>query len=304
MTTDAASPFAIETRGLTKRYGENLAVDHLGLEIPVGTAFGFIGPNGAGKTTTIRMLMGMLRKTGGETRVLGMDPVRDGGRLKQRVGYVPEMHFIYRWMRVRDVLHFCRSLYETWNDQLCADMLKLFALDPDRRVKQLSKGMVVKLALLIATAHEPELLILDEPTSGLDPLIREEFLDGVLRAACERQRTVLFSSHTLADVQRLADTIGLIYEGQLLVHCPTDELLTGTKRVRVVLQDGCSPGETPDGTIWQQLRGREWLLTIRGFLPDSIDRLQSRHPVESIEVIDLGLEEVFKDYVKGRRASA
>jgi ABC-2 type transport system ATP-binding protein len=289
---------------LTKRYRDKLAVDGVSLQVPRGTAFGFIGPNGAGKTTTIRMLMGMLRATSGRSRVLGLDPIREARRLKERVGYVPEMHFIYRWMRVGDVLAFCRSLYENWNDQLCSETLDLFGLDPRVKVKHLSKGMVVKLALLIATTHEPELLILDEPTSGLDPLIREEFLDGVLRTVCERQQTVLFSSHTLSDVQRLADTIGLIYDGRLLVHCPTDELLTGTKRIRVVLRDGSTPEIRPEGMIWQQRRGREWLLTVRGFRPDSLDRLRDTCPVDSVEVIDLGLEEVFKDFVKGQRASA
>ncbi len=303
MTTPSNS-LAIETSGLTKRFGNKLAVDGLTMQIPTGTAFGFIGPNGAGKTTTIRMLMGMLRKSEGQTRVLGVDPVKDRAKLKQRVGYVPEMHFIYRWMRVRDVIGFCRSLYETWNDRLCEEMLRLFALDPERKVRQLSKGMVVKLALLVATAHEPELLILDEPTSGLDPLIREEFLDGVLRTVCERQRTILFSSHTLSDVQRMADTIGLIYEGRLLVHCPVDELLTGTKRIRVVLQDGCTPDKIPDGTIWQRLQGREWLLTVRGFGAGTLEFVRNTYPTETVEVLDLGLEDVFKDYVKGWRASS
>jgi len=224
--------------------------------------------------------------------------------MKQRVGYVPELHFIYRWMRVHEVIGFCRRLYETWNDRRCAKLLDLFELDTGKQVRQLSKGMVAKLSLLLALAHEPEVLILDEPTSGLDPLIREEFLDGVLRTICEREHTVLFSSHTLSDVQRLADTIGIIYEGRLLAHCPTDELLTGTKRLRIVLHDGCSPGEPPDGTIWQSRQRREWLLTVRGFTPATLEYLHNRYAVENVDVLDLGLEDVFKDFVKGRRASA
>lgn len=304
MISDSTSDWVIDTVGLTKRFGDTLAVDDLTLQIPTGSVFGFIGPNGAGKSTTIKMLMGLLRKTAGEARVLGVDVAARGEGLKHRIGYVPEMHFIYRWMRVRGVIDFCRSFYVTWNDKLCADLLKLFELDDKMKVKQLSKGMVVKLALLLAIVHEPELLILDEPTSGLDPLIREEFLDGVLRTVCERERTVLFSSHTLSDVQRLADTIGIIYEGRLLANCPTDELLTGTKRIRAVLHDGCSPGAPPVGTIWQRFQHREWLLTVRNFSPATITYLQNTYPVENVEVLDLGLEDVFKDYVKGRRASA
>jgi ABC-2 type transport system ATP-binding protein len=304
MTTEPVPQYAIETADLTRLFGGKAAVDSLMLRIPAGSVFGFIGPNGAGKTTTIRMLMGLLRPTAGDVRVLGTDVFRDPVAVKERVGYVPELHHIYRWMRARDVIGFCRALYRTWNDALCADLVRRFEITLDKRVKHLSKGQVVKLALLLAVAHEPELLILDEPTAGLDPLIREEFLDGVLRTICERQRSVLFSSHTLSDVQRLADTVGIIYEGRLLVHCPTDELLTGTKRVRVVLQDGCTPDRPPPGTIWQRLERREWLLTVRGFSPATLDFVKSKYPVASIDVVDLGLEDVFKDFVKGRRASA
>ena len=231
-----------------------------------------------------------------------LDVANRAEKVKDRIGYVPELHYIYRWMRVSDVVGFCGSLYETWNDKLCKELLTLFELDESKKVKHLSKGMVAKLALLIAVAHEPELLILDEPTSGLDPLIREEFLDGVLRTICERQKTVLFSSHTLSDVQRLADRVGIIHEGRLLVDCPADELLTGTKRIRIVLRDGCSPGEPPNGTIWQRFQHREWQLTVRGYSPATVEFLQNKYPVESVEVTDLGLEDVFKDYIKGQRA--
>ncbi len=296
-------PYAIETTGLTKSYRKKLAVDHLDLQVPAGTVFGFIGPNGAGKSTTVKMLMGLLPRTEGEVRMLGQPlPDRAEG-IKQRIGYVPELHFIYRWMRVHEVIGFCRSMYPSWNDKLCAELVTLFELDVHRRVKHLSKGMVVKLALLLGVAHEPDLLILDEPTSGLDPLIREEFLDGVLRTICERQKTVLFSSHTLSDVQRLADSVGIIHEGRLLEHCSTDELLTGTKRIRAVLSNGSKPGEAPKGTIWQRVDHREWLLTVRGFTPATVDFLKSKYALANVEVADLGLEEVFKDYIRGRRSA-
>jgi ABC-2 type transport system ATP-binding protein len=303
MTTPSPQ-YAIETSGLSKRFGNKLAIDDLNLRIPVGSVFGFIGPNGAGKSTTIKLLMGLLPRTGGEIRLLGEDLRGRAEGVKQRIGYVPELHFIYRWMRVHEVIGFCRALYPTWNDKLCAELVTLFELDVQRKVKHLSKGMVVKLTLLLAVAHEPEMLILDEPTSGLDPLIREEFLDGVLRTICERQKTVLFSSHTLSDVQRMADTVGIIHEGRLLEHCGTDQLLTGTKRIRAVLANGAVPGEAPAGTIWQRVERREWLLTVRGFTPATVEFLKGKYQLASVEVSDLGLEDVFKDYIRGRRASA
>jgi ABC-2 type transport system ATP-binding protein len=304
MSAQAPSPYAIELVGVSKRFGDTVAVQDLTLRIKPGQSFGFIGPNGAGKTTTIKMLMGMLSMSAGRAYVLGIDVAADPVAVKQRVGYVPELHFIYRGMRVRDVVGLCRALYASWNDQLCTELAKCFDLPMDRRVKHLSKGMLAKLSLLVALGHEPEVLLLDEAMAGLDPLAREEFLDGVLGSLCDRPRTVLFSSHTLGDVQRVADTIGIIDQGRLLAVCPTDELLTGTRRVRVVLADGCTPGEPPEGTIWHRFQGREWLLTVRPFSSATLDYLRQRYRVESLEVVGLGLEDVFKDYIRGQRCPA
>jgi ABC-2 type transport system ATP-binding protein len=303
MTADPA-PFAIDLVGATKRFGHQTAVDNLTLQVPAGHTFGFIGPNAAGKTTTIRMLMGILPMTAGRARVLGIDPATDPVQLKRVVGYVPEQHFIYRSMRVRDVLGFCRPFYPTWNDRLCGDLVSRFAIDLGKQVRHLSKGTLAKLVLVLALAHEPEVLILDEPMLGLDPLARDEFLDGVVRSLCDRPRTVLFSSHQLSDVQRMADMIGIIHEGRLLVSCATDELLRDTKRIRAVLRDGTTPDRAPDGTIWQRFERREWLLTVRGFSPATIERLRSAYPIENLEVQDLGLEEIFKDYIRGRKGPA
>ncbi len=293
---------AIHLSGLSKRFGRTWAVDDLSLEVPRGSTFGLIGPNGAGKTTTIKMLMGVLRPTAGRAEALGLDVLEEPVQLKQRVGYVPESHHIYRWMRVEQVIGFCRAAFESWNDQTCQEMLDLFALDPRKKVKHLSKGMLVKLSLLVAVSHDPELLVLDEPMAGLDPLAREEFLDGVLRTICERGRTVLFSTHTLDDVRRLADTVGILYEGRLLVHRNIEELLAGTKRVRTTLRDGAAPEHLPDGTIWQRVEGREWSVTVSDFSPEKLQALREENAVDHVEVIDLGLEDVFKDFVKGKRA--
>jgi ABC-2 type transport system ATP-binding protein len=303
MTGDEGRGPAIELTDLTKRYRDRTVVDRLCLSIPAGSTFGLIGPNGAGKSTTIRMLMGMLPITSGSARVLGHDVTAEPTRVKQRVGYVPEVHHIYRWMLAGEVIGFARSFYETWDDESCARLIDLFELDVRKRVKHLSKGMLAKLALLLAVAHGPELLILDEPMSGMDPLAREEFLDGVVRTLCERRCTVVFSSHTLADVQRLADSVGILYEGRLLAYCSVDELLVSTKRLRIVLRDGCLPRSEPEGTIWQGLDRREWSLTVRGFTPEVLHRIRSENPVEAVDVRDLNLEEVFKDYVRGRRSS-
>ncbi len=294
---------AIQVSGLSKLYRRQLAVCDLSLDIPRGSVFGLIGPNGAGKSTTIKLLMGLLRPTSGRARVLDLDPLGDPVQLKQRVGYVPETQQIYRWMRVEQVIGFCRALYDSWNDETCATMLKLFALDPRKKVKHLSKGMLGKLALLLAVSHEPELLILDEPMAGLDPIAREEVLDGVLRTICRREQTVLFSTHTLDDVQRLADTIGFLYEGRLLIHENLDNLLDSTKRIRATLSDGVPPRQQPADVVWQHINGREWLITVSHFTPEKAELVRRQPGVDHVEVMDLGLEDLFKDLVKGQRSA-
>ncbi len=294
---------AIEIRGLTKQFGRSVAVKNLSLSIPRGCAFGLLGPNGAGKSTTLRMLMATLAPTAGEARVLGID-VRDNPTLvKQKVGYVPETHHIYRWMRVGEVIGFCCSCYPTWNEAICRDMLDRFALDPRKKVRHLSKGTLVKLALVLAVSHEPELLLLDEPLAGLDPIAREEFLDGVLQSICDRGHTVVISSHMLDDVRRLADRLAILYEGQVLVEGDVDQLLATTKRVSVTLRDGSRPEKQPEGTLWHSIRGRQWLATIRDFSPEKERQVRALEYAECVEVHDLDLEELFKDYVKGQRSA-
>lgn len=294
----------IELASVTKRYRRTEALRDFSLSLAPGTALGFLGPNGAGKSTAIRQMMGLQRRDAGAVRVLGRDPLDDPLAVRQRVGYVPEQQFIYRWMRVHEAVSFCRSIFAHWDGSLCTHLLRLFNLDPDQKVAQLSKGMVTKLGLLLALCHEPEVLILDEPMAGLDPLARDDLLDGVLQQMSDRGLTVLFSSHTFSDVQRLAERIAIIHEGRLLVESSADELLRGTKRVRAILRDGCTPVRLPEEAICAQTRDREWLVTVRNFSSELLSRIQAANPIERVEVVDLGLEEIFKDYVRGRRTLA
>ena len=154
---DNGSEWAIELSGLSKRFGNTLAVDDLSLAVKRGSTFGLIGPNGAGKSTTIKMLMGILRPSAGTVRILGRDVAEEAVVVKQRVGYVPESHFMDRWMRVKEVTGYCRSAFANWSDKTCCEMLERFELSPDNKVKHLSKGMLVKLSLVLAVSHEPEI---------------------------------------------------------------------------------------------------------------------------------------------------
>jgi ABC-2 type transport system ATP-binding protein len=290
----------VDMQDVTKRFGKTTAVNAVNLVIPKGITLGLLGQNGAGKSTTLKMLMGMMRPTSGTVRVLGMPMPEMASKVKQRIGYVPESHHIYRWMRVKEAVRFARALYATWNEDLCANLMDAFHLPASRHVRGLSKGMLAKLSLLIALSLEPDLLVLDEPLSGLDPIARDDFIDGVLTGICNGERTVVFSSHHLEEVSRLADSVAIMNAGRILVHRPIDELLSSVRRVRAVLRDGRLPIAPPAGTIWQRVNRREWLLTIHPFTSGLAEELLAANPIENVEVSSLSLDDVFKDFIKGQ----
>lgn len=300
-TDDRSGDYAIECQNLTRRFRWQHAVANLNLRLARGRTLGFVGLNGAGKTTAIRMMVGLLKPTSGTVRVAGCEIPRERDKMKPLVGYVPDRPTVYPWMRVREAIAFCRTFYPRYNDQRVAELMRVLDLDPDRRVKHLSKGNAAKVSLLLAVGHDPQVLILDEPMSGLDPLAREQFLEGVLSVGSSLGQTILFSSHSLADVTRVADEVALMHEGKLLLHSPIGELLDRTKRLRAVLQDNDAPGEAPPGTVWQQVSGREWLLTIRDFEPARVEFLRARNRIEHLDVQDVTLDDVFKDLVRGRQ---
>ncbi len=297
---------AVQYHQVVKSYSGRRVVDGLSFSIPAGTTFGLLGPNGAGKSTSLKALMGLLEIDGGTIELFGNNiaSVRntaDYVQLRQRVGYVSEVHSIYRWMKIWQAIKFVKSFYASWNDSLTDELMETFQLDRNRKVSQLSKGMLAKLSLLLAVAHEPDLLILDEPTSGLDAMVREEFLYGILKTIASEERTVIFSSHSIDDVQRIADRIALINDGKLIVNQPVDDILSSTKRLRAALKDDTKPNWVPESTIWQEVERREWQLTVRDYSPEMIQQFETRNEVESIEVRDLSLEDIFKDYVRGGR---
>lgn len=298
MIDAATNAFPIDLRHVTRRFGRRVAVDDLTLGVRRGATAALIGLNGAGKTTAIRMMVGLLAPHAGQIFIAGAAVPRDRDRMKLRVGYVPDRPTVYAWMRVREAIDFCRALQPNWNDVRCGKLLKAFNLDRDQRVKHLSKGMAAKLSLLLAACHEPEVLILDEPTSGLDPVAREEFYEGVLSVTTEREQTVLLSSHGLADVQRLADSVALMHKCRLLFHTPVDELLEKTKRIRAVLQEAGDALSPPPGLVRQEVRGREWLLTLENFSSDQVEFLRARNRIEHLDVFDVNLDDVFKDFVR------
>ncbi len=227
----------IETQNLSRRFGRMEAVHDLSLAVPEGSVLALLGANGAGKTTTLKLLMNLLAPTSGSARVLGVDSRRLGEREFAQIGYVSENQQQPLWMTVRQLLDYCRPFYPTWDRALEATLLRQFALPEDRKLKDLSRGMAMKAALLSSLAYRPKLLVLDEPFSGLDALVRDEFIRGVLEVSALGEWTVLVSSHDIEEVERLADNIAMIEGGRLKLNERTEALQARFRRVEVSLGD-------------------------------------------------------------------
>lgn len=292
----------LEVRNLTKRYGNTLACDSLNMSIQEGMTLGLLGPNGAGKSTFIRMLMGLTSVDSGDIFLFGHDAISPSQEIRNRIGYVPELHHIYRWMSIKEVLGFVSKLYQRWDDALANDLLLKFELLPKMRVAALSKGMTAKLGLIIALAHNPDLLILDEPTSGLDPIIREDFLESILQSHTCKGRTILFSSHHVDDVERVADDVAIMVNGRFAIRGTVDDLRSRIKRIRIVLPDGKLPKIVPPQVLFQRIARREWTVTIDQFSDALFNQLVNENDAVNAEVFDLNLEDIFKDVVRGQKS--
>jgi ABC-2 type transport system ATP-binding protein len=203
----------ISIQNLSKRYGRFSVLDHLSLEVDEGSVFGLIGSNGVGKTTTIKILMNILRADSGECRVLGVPSRRLGPMELERIGYVSENQQMPGWMTVDYLLQYLKPFYPRWDSDYARALLEQFSLPRDRKVRELSRGMWMKTALVSALAYHPRLLVLDEPFSGLDPLVREDLIQGLLDSAGET--TLFISSHDLSDIETFATHIAFLSEGRL-----------------------------------------------------------------------------------------
>ena len=241
----------IETKQLTRRYGQLEAVHDLTLAVPAGSVFALLGPNGAGKTTTIKLLMNLLVPTAGEARVLGVDARRLGEAQRAQIGYVSENQQLPLWMTVRQLLDYCRPFYPTWDRELERRLLAQFELPEGRKLKNLSRGMLMKAALLSSLAYRPKLLVLDEPFSGLDPLVRDEFVRGILEVSEHGEWTVFVSSHDIDEVERLCDWVAVIDAGRLQFTEPTESLLGRFRRMEVTLTDNGGKIDAPPN--WLEL---------------------------------------------------
>ena len=291
---------AIVTDRLCKSYGGQLVVDQLNLHVPVGTVYGLLGRNGVGKSTTLKMLAGMACPDSGEILLLGEDAARLSPATRARIAYLAEGHPLYKWMTIGQIVAFTRSFYRSWNTDLVDKVLDHFSLSRKARIGRLSKGQVAQVSLTLAIAPDPELLILDDPTLGLDANVRRDFLESMIQIIQRRGRTILFSSHILGDVERVADRVGVMIDGVLRADCPTERFKQAV--CKVIVDFGRSPPTVPPlvGLLgdWQLGSRRE--LVFVDFGVQQRAAIEAMGPVR-IEVVALNLEDAFIEYTRGAR---
>lgn len=294
----------IQTNALTKHYEKLVAVDSATLEVPPGCVFALMGQNGAGKTSLIKMLLGLTPITGGNATVLGLDSGKLHVEIRRRVGYVPEEHHMYRWMTVDELMRFTSAFYPTWDADLCSSLIKMFGLDSGKKVSELSRGMVAKVALTLALAHRPQLLVLDEPTSGLDAVVRREFLESIVDVAADEGRTVLISSHLLNDVERVTDRIAFMVDGQIRFVEDVEALKERVRELRITFAGQPPADWDVPGCVSMQKGEHEWGCVVDNFGPDTLGELESVLPGAQVRERALGLEEIFVALASPARVDA
>jgi ABC-2 type transport system ATP-binding protein len=293
---------AIRTYRLTRYYGGRKVVDNLDLRVPRGTVYGLLGRNGAGKSTTLKMIMGMVQPDYGRVELLGQEVSTLPVQTRAAIAYLAEGHPLYTWMTVREAVAFTMAFYPSAKRALVDQILDHFGLSPKAKIGRLSRGQRAQVSLALAIAPDPELLILDDPTLGLDTNVRRDFLESMIQIIQRRGRTILFSSHVLGDVERVADRVGVMIDGVLRVDCPAEHFKRSVRKV--VAEFGREPPDLPacPGLLSDWRVGTRRELVFVGYGPQqraAVEALGPRH----IEMAELNLEDAFIEYTRGPRHS-
>jgi ABC-2 type transport system ATP-binding protein len=289
--------YSIETKNVSRSFGNNVVVRDLNLRVRRGSIYGLLGPNGAGKTTLLKMLVGLIWPDAGDIRVNGVEPAKFTVADRWKIGYVSEKQVLMPGIRVGALIKFTSAFYPNWDFAACDRFLLQFKIDPAQRVRALSQGAARQLALLLALAQKPDLLILDEPAANLDVLARRDLMAGLLQLLREEGITVLISSHILSDIERVADEIGIITQGTLKISEPLDRLKDTVKQVRFHrFQQGTNGFEVP-AAFHVRKTPDEVLATVRLEDETTLPRLAAAHQCQ-YEIIDLNLEDLFVEIVR------
>lgn len=301
----ASSPCAVRLHGLTKTFGTARGITDVSLDVPAGGVFGFLGPNGAGKSTTIRLIMGLYLATSGSATVLGLDPWRDGARLRRRIGYLPGELTLFPRPTGEEILDRFAAARGLTDLRYRTELVERFGAELHRPMRTLSKGNRQKIGLILAFMHQPELVILDEPTSGLDPLLQDEFT-SLLHETAAGGATVFLSSHDLDEVQRVVGELAIIRDGRI-VALDTVERLRGRSPRRIELRFPQPPQRERfarlDGVNVVSADGDLIVLSVAGPVEAVLAAAADQHAIE-ITARPADLDELFRTYYRSENLDA
>lgn len=287
---------AISVRHVRKSFGKQNVLADVSFEVQAGETLAFLGRNGAGKTTLIQIMLGLLPPDSGTINVAGCDSTREAIELRRRVGYLAEDQVMYGWMTPVELCRFLQPFYSTWDERLASDYLDRFEVPRQTRIGRLSKGQAIKLGLAVALAHNPAVAIFDDPALGLDPIARREFNRHLIEHLQAEGRTVLYSSHLLAEVEAVADSVAILNEGRIIRHAPIEIIREEVKQILIpVTAAGDMPA--PAGLLDVRRDGVRLIVIVdraEAFISELSDRGIDH------EVHDLSLDEIFEAFVIGR----
>jgi ABC-2 type transport system ATP-binding protein len=282
----------IKVENIVKYFDGRCVLDGINFTVPRGCIYGLLGRNGAGKTTIIRILFDIEPVTRGRTFLLDTESTNLSPGIRGRIGCVAEGHNLIQNYKVNRLIKLCKDLSLQWNDESFGNLIETFRLPMDRKVRDLSMGMRAQLNLSLAMAIDPELLILDDPTLGLDTVARRQFLELAIEVIQKQDRTILFCSHILSDVERIADRIGILAAGKLVVDCPLEQLKERVKKLRIIFPEIPPANLYLTEIINQQVQGREIVITVANWNLQKQAILETFKPSSCIE-IPMSLEDIF-----------
>ena len=290
----------IRVNNVCKRFGKRTVLNNVSFQVPAGVVFALLGENGAGKSTLIKSMLGYNKLDSGNIAVCGLDPVKQPLEIRRKVGYVSDVPGLYEWMTVAQAGWYASGFYPQGFLKTYGERISDFQLPHDAKIRDLSKGMRAKVALSLAMAFDPELLILDEPTSGLDPLVRRSFLESMIDRAAAGQ-TVFLSSHQIQEVERVADWVAILHQGSLQIVAPLEELKSSISILNFSQRDPLlvMPAELDQIEVLHQSQiGRTFHLMVRGLTPEIVASLSQHANLFEVKSIRPNLEELYLGFTQ------
>ncbi len=286
----------LQAKNLDKSYGRKQILKDFNMTLKEGQVYGLLGKNGEGKTTLIRMIMGIIPGDKGKILYRGKEIKFNHPFYKKEVGYIPEESIFFGWMTIKELMAFNSSFYPRWNVQKVREFLNRFGLDEKFRIQNLSRGMKLKLGLIVALAAEPELLILDDPTSGMDVPTRHDFLKGIIQEMLDEGTTILFSSHLVHELEGIIDHLGILHNGKLILEENFEQVKNGAKKVHLIFDGSVPDGIDIKGMLTKQSDGNTCDLSIYPWNDEVKIDLEALHPTK-MDVESMTLEEIFIHFV-------